>query len=463
MSIQHLRVQNETQRRALAAIWAPAGDLVKDEFTQQPGALEHALAVRAAYGRERYHNLPCEEYARPHCNYAAMPYVITGGDPLQFPPVPAVSSLLADPDGQTKEHRIAQAMFEDQDYVCELKTTMRFKSDPILTSILAKMRTPGEDRAQLRLTDAEWQVLVRTDVEHGASLDGTHAWYMSAFARAFVCIAQWNRSVEAAKAAGQTLFLYAATDYISNVDNRDLIAVREALLKTPNMNATGRLPGVLLICKTMRVRFTFSACRSQAPVDSTGVVQHIELNPEDRARRLEKCDEPMFVLRHAPTVLVKIDDSEIDTGLGPGVIAVDKSLCEPFSVELEVNDAHGARRARTLKVKARRQQVPLTIVTASTLYTLQGTTAVPGLIYYFRTPQRLSNVMKWISCYMALSRVQSLSNFRGVGITPAIRSLIDAGPPEGFLTRFFAVFQDKIAKTPDEVEAALLELGWTDC
>ncbi len=88
---------------------------------------------------------------------------------------------------------------------------------------------------------------------------------------------------------------------------------------------------------------------------------------------------------------------------------------------------------------------------------------MPGLIYYFRTPQRLSNVMKWISCYMALSRVQSLANFRGVGITPAIRTLIDAGPPEGFLTRFFTVFQDKIAKTHDEVEAAPLELGWTDC
>ncbi len=64
---------------------------------------------------------------------------------------------------------------------------------------------------------------------------------------------------------------------------------------------------------------------------------------------------------------------------------------------------------------------------------------------------------------MALSREQSLSNLRNVGITPAIRSLIDAGPPEGFLTRFFAVFQDKIAKTHDKVEAALLELGWTDC
>ena len=92
-------------------------------------------------------------------------------------------------------------MFEDQDYVCELKATMRFRGDPVLTSILAKMRTPGEDRTELRLTKDELQALQKTSVESGASLDGTEAWYMSAFAWAYVCIAQWNRSTEAAKAA----------------------------------------------------------------------------------------------------------------------------------------------------------------------------------------------------------------------------------------------------------------------
>ena len=106
LNIAHLRVQNDKQRRALAAVWAPVGALVKDEFTQQPGALDNALAVRAMYGRQRYHDLRCEDYARPQTNYAAIPYVVTAGGPLQFPPVPAVSSLLAEPEGQTKEHRM---------------------------------------------------------------------------------------------------------------------------------------------------------------------------------------------------------------------------------------------------------------------------------------------------------------------------------------------------------------------
>ena len=93
------------------------------------------------------------------------------------------------PGNQTTEHRIAQAMFEDQDYVCELKPTMRFRGDPVLTRILAKMRTPGDDRSSLRLTDEEWRILQNTDVEHGASLDGTERWYMSAFSGAYVCMA----------------------------------------------------------------------------------------------------------------------------------------------------------------------------------------------------------------------------------------------------------------------------------
>ena len=247
LSMPRLRVQNDTERRTLAAVWAPAGALVKDEFTQQPGSLEHAIAVRATYGRERNHNLKCEEYARPEANYASIPYVITAGDPLQFPPVPGTSSLLAEPDGQPREHRVAQAMFEDQDYVCELKATMRFRGDPILTNILSKMRTPGEDRTNLVLTDEEWKALQSTDIAHGATLDGTDLWYQAAFAWSYVCMCQWDRSLRSAKVHQETLFMFAARDYIMNVDGRDLAVVRDKLLQAPNMNTTGRLPAVPLI------------------------------------------------------------------------------------------------------------------------------------------------------------------------------------------------------------------------
>ena len=102
LNMSRLRVKDDRERRALAAVWAPAGTLVKVEFKQQPGASEHAIAVRETRGRERFHDLQCADYARPETNYASLPYVITAGDPLQFPPVPATSSLLADPSGQQK-------------------------------------------------------------------------------------------------------------------------------------------------------------------------------------------------------------------------------------------------------------------------------------------------------------------------------------------------------------------------
>ena len=70
--------------------------------------------------------------------------------------------------------------------------------------------------------------------------------------------------------------------------------------------------------------------------------------------------------------------------------------------------------------------------------------------------------MKWIACYMALSRVRSLSSLRSIGLTSAHRELIDLGPPDGFLTRFFKVFGDKIASTQKDVEDVLAELGWND-
>ena len=441
LTMARLRVQSDKERRALAAVWAPAGALVKDEFTQQPGALEHAIAVRATYGRERYHDLRCADYARPETNYASLPYVITAGDPLQFPPVPATSSLLAEPDGQTKEHRVAQSMFEDQDYVCELKTTMRFRGDPVLMSILSKMRTPGEDRSNLKLTEEEWRALQSTDIAHGASLEGTDLWYQSAFAWSYVCMAQWDRSLRSAKVHSETLFMFAARDYIMNVDGRDLTAVRDKLLQIPNMNTTGRLPAVLLVHRKMQVRITVSNERlaAQAPVDTTGLVKNIELHPIDRARWLQQTSEAIFVLHHAPTVLVQIDDDDTDTGLGVGVVAVEAVTCQPFTIELELEDPRCSR-ARLLKVKAAREQVPVTIATASTLYTLQGATTTPGMIYHFRTPRRISAVMKWIATYMALSRVQSLKQLRSIGLTTTIRDIIDNGPPEGFLTRFLNIF-----------------------
>ena len=164
---------------------------------------------------------------------------------------------------------------------------------------------------------------------------------------------------------------------------------------------------------------------------------------------------------HAPTVLVQMDDGDTDTGLGVGTVAVEAATCQPFTIELELEDPRCSR-ARVLKVKAARDKVPLTIATASTLYTLQGATTTPGKIYHFRTPRRISNIMKWIATYMALPRVPSLKQLRSIGLTTRFRDIIDNGPPEGFLTRFLNISGEKIEQTQIAVAEAMAELGWLD-
>ena len=256
--------------------------------------------------------LKCEEYAVPQTNWASLPFVVTCGDPLQFPPVPACSSLLADPENTSREHRAAEQMFADQDYVCKLSTAMRFENDPTLQRILEKMRTPGEDRTNLMLTAHEWKVLQSTDIEHGASLEGTEMWHQAGYPWTIVCMAQWVRSQLSAAHHKATLFLCPAKDYIQNVEQLDLLHVRNELIKFPNMNKTGRLPGISLLHLHMRVRITATICPRLAPVDTSGTIVNIELEGTDRIR-MEKGDAPcILLLQRQPIVLVRLDESVED-------------------------------------------------------------------------------------------------------------------------------------------------------
>ena len=327
------------------------------------------------------------------------------------------------------------------------------------------------------LTEEEWKVLQSTDVNHGASLEGTELWYHAAYAWSHVAMAQWLRSVYSASHHEETLFIVAARDYIINVDNKDLRAVRDALLKIPNMNTTGRIPAVAMVHVGMKVRLTVTICPCEAPVDSIGVVKSVEMDPADRLRWQQSRAKAMFVLHAHPTLLIELEGSTRDTGLGPGVIAVDAVLTQvPFSVTVELaghGDQSGAaehsranvlapRALRSLQVRARRKGLPITIVTASTLYTLQGTTCEPGLIYHFKTPRRLSKALRWTSTYMALSRVRSLKDFRGIGINNEIRDLINDGPPSGPLTRFLTLFESKARDTEMLIADVMRELHWCD-
>ena len=457
-------MKSEQEQRNLAIIWAPAGAGIQDEFSQNSGNMFHAQALRGTYGRANAHGLVPEHYAEPQSNCASLPVWLQFGDHLQFPPIPATGSLFSDPSGQSREHRVAVQMFADQDYVCCLRTAMRFRNDPALERILTKMRTPGEDRSSLKLTAEEWRLLQRTEVaEHGATLQGTELWHHAGYAWTVVCMAQWLRSQLSAAHHRETLFLIPAHDHIQNANAEDLEQVRDALLRAPSMNSTARLPAVAMLHKGMHVRFTQTVSPVIAAVDATGTVESIELHEEDR-RRLGVDDarqeaQSVCFLRHMPTVLVKIDDCEENTGFGPGIVAVTARISIAFSVDVTLRGSDNEA-ARTLSVKARREQLCVVVSNASTLYTLQGTTCELGLIYHWRFPARLDAQLRWLTVYMVLSRVPTLSQLRSIGLDTKVKEIIDKGPPVGMLTRFRELFEEKSLATDKLAEEAMQELGW---
>ena len=139
-----------------------------------------------------------------------------------------------------------------------------------------------------------------------------------------------------------------------------------------------------------------------------------------------------------------------------GCIAVEPQLSRR-SFPVEVQDP-GSDAWYTIQVQ--RRQLPMTIKTASTIHTLQGVTADPGLIFHWKFPRFFSEELRWLATYVALSRPPSLAQLISVGLPDELRKIIEAGPPEGILTRFNDMFKEKEVATHLRAAEVMLELGW---
>ena len=245
---------------ALASLWAPAGALVIDEVPQGAAALYHALALRSTYGRTAAHHLDIADYAEPATNFAAIPIVVECGDELQLPPIPPTSGLFADLAEASTVHRAGVDIFMQKDYVYRLATMKRF-TDPTLISVLTKMRMSGG----CKLTAQEWAAVQATDInelpgpEQQRRLQGTELWFQSGFTWAIVAMAQVIRSRLSATHARATLYFIPAQDYVLNHPGNAKLTndyIAEHIAAVPNMNTTGRLPGIAMLHLGMVVRLT---------------------------------------------------------------------------------------------------------------------------------------------------------------------------------------------------------------
>ena len=93
------------------------------------------------------------------------------------------------------------------------------------------------------------------------------------------------------------------------------------------------------------------------------------------------------------------------------------------------------------------------------LYSMQGTTADPGMFAYWFFPHRCSSTVKWLIVYVMLSRPRSLANLISVGLTDKVRGIIEQGPPEELVATFHKLFDKKIEETKSKAVQAAKRYG----
>ena len=114
-------------------------------------------------------------------------------------------------------------------------------------------------------------------------------------------------------------------------------------------------------------------------------------------------------------------------------------------------------------VKVRRKQLPIMPARVVPLYSMQGTTADPGLVAYRCFPDFCSETVKWLIVYVMLSRPRSLDTLRSVGLglqEEKIRALIEGGAPEDLVQSFHDLFGEKIAATKQFARQAAERYGF---
>ena len=111
-------------------------------------------------------------------------------------------------------------------------------------------------------------------------------------------------------------------------------------------------------------------------------------------------------------------------------------------------------------VNVARRQLPLGPARVLPLYSMQGMTAEPGLVAHWTFPPRLDYDIKWLICYVILSRVPSLPQLMSIGLSDKIRAIIEGGPPDSLVQAFNTLFQDKAEQTLAAALEARRRLGW---
>ena len=320
-----------------------------------------------------------------------------------------------------------------------------------------------------------------TEQPADASAEGPaeSSYYHVCYCWSVITMAAFMLARVSAEKSGQTLYYVQAVDQaLTLIQRATEEEFYEELLKIASISTTKRLPAVVFWHYGMRMKLTTTL---QQPF----AVQDVEcycvgFEPSDRdyetraAADAKHCQGEHVCAFMPPTIYVKLDDCDYhflppapcsahrSTGhdasclncisaVQPGIFAV-KPLTRTFKYYYDPQN-------KTKYINVQRKQFPLTPALAMPLYSMQGTTADPGMVAYWFFPQRCSQTVKWLIVYVILSRPRSLATLRSVGLTDKVRAIIEQGPPEELVATFHKLFDGKIKETKSLAAQAAKRYG----
>ena len=360
---------------------------------------------------------------------------------------------------------------------------MRFK-EPVLIRILNTMRAVGGQP----LAESDWQALLateRADFTVSADKPDVTGWYHTCYVWSIISMAAFVEARESARIAQKTLFYIQAVDVPLNVQaprGTDTQKLYHSFLQVSSLTKTKRLPAFCLLHIGMEVRLTTTMEMPYAVQDATGTVIEISFAGDDdqahqhrrRGAVLESLP-PEIILHALPVaVLVKLHGCEhvflpvqpctacpVHTATCSACMAKRRALHGVFAVE---------PLARTWKyegpalegqfINVKRCQLPLAPAKVLPLYSMQGMTATPGLVAHWVLPPRVASGIKWLICYVTLSRVPPLDQLVSIGLSDKIREVLESGPPEDLVQMFSTLFAKTILDTRVATLQAKQHLGW---
>ena len=285
--------------------------------------------------------------------------------------------------------------------------------------------------------------------------------------------------------AQKLLFYIQAVDVPQNLlasEISDIQKFYHALLQVSSLTKTKRLPAFCLLHIGMEVRLTTTLDMPYAVQDATGTVLEIHFAAdEDQARWqsragavLESPPPEVLLRKLLVAVLIKLHGCEqvflpvqpctacpVYTDSCSACMGKREALRGVFAVEpLRRTWKYDGPELQGKYVNVKRGQLPLAPAKVLPLYSMQGMTATPGLVAHWVLPPRVASDIKWLICYVTLSRVPSLKQLVSIGLSDKIREVLESGPPEHLVQTFTTLFAQKMEDTRVAAQQAKQRLGW---